>query len=258
MPFSSNVLNKFVLSSEIERVGNEDSMLKAAVAEMLGTNVLFKTLDLKERDALASELHETHFEAGQSIFSRGDEGRDLFIVKSGRVRLSVLTPEGRELSFTHVEEGKLFGEIAVLDGGQRSADATAVTKTTLYSLSKPSLKRFLNANENFRDSLVSFLCSRIREADQQIEGIALYPIEVRLARFFLASALQKSGKTLPSQATLDFSISQSELALLIGASRPKVNAALALLEEEGAIIRQDKELLCHIEKLQEISSLFNK
>ena len=119
-------------------------------------------------------------------------GREIYLVVSGRVRLSVLTAEGRELSFAHAEPGAIFGEIAMLDGGPRSADATAVNKVSALSLSKPAFKRLMETQPHVARAAVRFLCSRIREADQQLEAIALYPIEGRLARFFLAAARARS------------------------------------------------------------------
>ena len=197
-------------------------------------------------------MRETSYDAGQVVFSRGDPGRDIYFVTSGRVRLSVLTPEGRELSFAHAETGQIFGEIAVLDGGMRTADATAVTKAQALTLSKGALMRLIESRPVVREGVIRFLCHRVREADQQLEGIALYPIEVRLARFFLASARQKHGPDIEGRVVLDLPISQSELALLIGASRPKVNAALALLEDGGAIKRAEGRFTCDIDKLLNI------
>lgn len=226
---------------------------KDLLVEMLGQTALFGPLDVDERRSIAAEMREVQYGAGQIVFGRGDPGRDIFLVTAGRVRLSVLTPEGRELSFAHAESGQVFGEIAVLDGGVRTADATAVTKVVAQSLSKGSVNRLVEASAAVRQSVIRFLCNRVREADQQLEGIALYPIEVRLARFFLAAARQKTGADGEGRVTLDLPISQSELALLIGASRPKVNAALALLEDGGAIERSDKQLICDIDELETIA-----
>ncbi|HRN89853.1 Crp/Fnr family transcriptional regulator [Hyphomicrobium sp.] len=226
---------------------------KAPLLEMLGQTPLFGALEEADRKAVAQEMRETSFGNGQSIFARGDEGRDIYLVTTGRVRLSVLTAEGRELSFAHAEPGHVFGEIAVLDGGVRTADATAVTKVSAYTLSKGALTRLINERAIVREAVIRFLCRRVREADHQLEGIALYPIEVRLARFFLATARQKGDADPGAKVVIDLPISQSELALLIGASRPKVNAALALLEDGGAIARKDTRFTCDIDELEAIS-----
>lgn len=220
--------------------------------EWLARTAMFAPLAEADRRAIADEMRETAFVAGQVIFGRGDEGRDIYLVTKGRVRLSILTAEGRELSFAHAEPGTVFGEIAMLDGGPRTADATAVTKGAALTLSKAAFQRLAETRPQMIEAAIRFLCRRLREADQQLEAIALYPIEVRLARFFLAAARQKgTGKTVP----VDLDMSQSELALLIGASRPKVNTALSLLESNGALERADGKFVCVIEELQAIAGV---
>jgi len=228
---------------------------KDSIVGMLADTALFGPLSEDDRRAVAQELRESVWDQGQVVFSRGDDGRDIYLVTAGRVRLSILTSEGRELSFAHAEAGQVFGEIAVLDGGQRTADATAVTKVQALTLSKPALGKLLESRPAMREAVIRFLCKRVREADQQLEGIALYPIEARLARFFLAAVRQKAGADADGAIVLDLPISQSELALLIGASRPKVNAALAMLEDQGAIDRTGAKFTCHTEQLEEIAGL---
>jgi CRP-like cAMP-binding protein len=234
-------------------VGSEEKVSKDRLIDLLGSTPLFGALDAEERRSVALEMREVQYAPGQIVFGRGDPGRDIYFVAEGRVRLSVLTPEGRELSFAHAEAGQIFGEIAVLDGGVRTADATAVSKVVAQTLSKSALMRLVETRAPVREAVIKFLCNRVREADQQLEGIALYPIEVRLARFFLAAARQKGPAKSGTRITLDLPISQSELALLIGASRPKVNAALALLQDSGAIERNEKTLVCSIDELESIA-----
>jgi len=141
----------------------------------------------------------------------------------------------------------------MLDGGTRTADATAVNKVTALILSKPSFKRAVDAHPHIGEAAIGFLCSRVREADQQLEAIALYPIEGRLARFFLAAARQTSPDSVEGRVEIELPISQSELALLIGASRPKVNTALSLLEVSGALKRDGTRIICDLEELQMIA-----
>lgn len=228
---------------------------KAEAVEMLAKTDLFGALPEDDLAAVVEEMREANFSSGQVVFGRGDPGKDIYLVLKGRVRLSVLTAEGRELSFAHAEAGQIFGEIAVLDGGERTADATTVGKMTALTLSKAALQRLMDSNIGLRQGVIRFLCSRLREADQQLEGIALYPIEIRLARFFLTAARQKEGPDLEGSVSLSLPISQSELALLIGASRPKVNAALAMLEASGAIERAEGgKFTCDIDQLEDMTA----
>jgi CRP/FNR family transcriptional regulator, cyclic AMP receptor protein len=184
-------------------------------------------------------MREAFYAAGQAIFARGDAGTDIYLVLEGRVRLSVLSAEGRELSFSYAGPGDLFGEIAALDGGGRTADATAVTAVHAMTLAHTALRQLVATTPAFASAVIAFLCHRLREADFQLEGVALHRIEVRLARFLLGLLRQREGAATAARGTIDLGMSQGELALLLGASRPKVCAALALLEDMGVIRRRD-------------------
>ncbi len=228
---------------------------KPEAADILSRAPLFGTLDELGRLAVQGEMREASFDAGQVIFTRGDPGSDIHVVVKGRVRLSVLTADGRELSFAHAEPPNIFGEIAVFDGGKRSADATAVSKTQTLTLSKAAFTRLLTTRPGLAEAAIRFVSARLRDADEQLEAIALHPIEARLARFFLTAARQKDPSGKSNRITLSLTISQSELALLIGASRPKVNAALSLLEAEGAIERKGSEIVCDTRALSGIGGM---
>jgi CRP/FNR family cyclic AMP-dependent transcriptional regulator len=219
---------------------------KTEAADLLSRVSLFGALDVAGRAAVAEVLRPQNFDAGQVIFSRGDAGADLYIVAKGRVRLSVLTADGKELSFAHAEAPSVFGELAVFDGRPRSADATAVGKVEALTLSKVAFARLLSSTPAIAETAIRFLSARLRDADEQLEAIALHPIEARLARFFLAAARQKDPAGKAETVTLALPISQSELALLVGASRPKVN---------GAISRKGQDVICNVDSLGALAGM---
>lgn len=221
------------------------------IRELLGRTRLFGALAAADRDAMSAEMRDVRFDAGQLVFSRGDIGSEVYLVAEGRVRLSILTGEGRELSFAQMGPGSLFGEIAMLDGGARTADATAVTAVAAFTLTRGAYQRLATSRPGIADAMTRFLCGRLREADQQLESIALYPIEGRLARFLIAAAAQRGAKG--ERCTIELDMSQSDLALLVGASRPKVNTALSLLEEQGAIKRAGSRVDCDLERLRDVA-----
>ena len=227
----------------------------ADIGRILEGAQIFSEMDDAAREALAAELRPVTFNAGQAIFSRGDEGRELYLVLAGRVRLSVLTAEGRELSFAHAGEGDIFGEIAMLDGSPRTADATAVKKTQAMSLSRAALDRVVETSPPLAHSIISFLCRRLREADMQLEGVALHRIEVRLARYLAGLAQQVAPDRDEGQVDVELGMSQGELALLLGASRPKVNGALTMLEDQGIVERVGGKLRCDLEELRALAEL---
>jgi CRP-like cAMP-binding protein len=182
------------------------------------------------------------------LFARGDPGTHLHVVSEGQVRLAIATSEGRELSFEVAGAGALFGEIAVLDGWPRSAEATALVRTTTYALERNDFHRLRSTHSAISDAVISSLCRRLRDVSDKLETVALYPMDVRLARFLL-TALGNRQAPAGRRVPLELQFSQGELALLLGASRPKVNAALGTLESAGAIGRTSDRLFCDRAKL---------
>jgi CRP/FNR family cyclic AMP-dependent transcriptional regulator len=222
--------------------------VKAAMVSLLSKSRLFGGLEADDLAALAAEFKERNFAKGKRIFLRGDPGDGLYLVEAGRIRLAVSTADDRKLSFRLATAGEIFGEIAALDGEVRTADATAITDAKVHHLERHAFRRLWASRSAIGICVVAFLCRRLRETTVQLESIALQPLDVRLARFLLSALGTRQappGKRVP----LELGFSQGELSQLLGASRPKVNAALASLEEAGAIARTLDRLFCDPEKL---------
>ncbi|WP_248306735.1 Crp/Fnr family transcriptional regulator [Bosea sp. AAP35] len=224
------------------------------MAALLGQTTFFGQLAPADLLTCAEQFREQRFEQGQMLFARGDVGDRLLIVAKGRIRLAVMAEDGRELSVRHAVRGELLGEIALLDGGARSADAVALTPCVVHGLLRAPFDRLLMRFPSIAPGVIGLLCQRLRQTTEQLEGIALHSIEVRLARFLLvqlAGRKAEPGKRVP----LDITFSQSELAQLIGASRPKVNAALGALETMGALRRTSDRLFCDPEILADFAGV---
>jgi CRP-like cAMP-binding protein len=226
----------------------------ALVIALLGRTDLFGSLTEADRGAVAAQMREATYEQGQLIFGRGDAGDSLYLVVEGRVRLSVLSADGRVLSFGHASRGDIFGEIAALDGQARTADATALTRATTMVLGRSSLKRLMETRPQLALAAVDLLCRKLRRTSEQIEAIALHSTQVRLARFLLtAIAMKGQGEANLQPVVLDLGMSQTELGLLLGASRSKVNEALATLEKLGAARHSGRHIECNVSALQDIA-----
>jgi CRP/FNR family transcriptional regulator, cyclic AMP receptor protein len=225
---------------------------KDIVIPLLSGTDLFGGLAAEDLEACASLFREVRFDKGAMPFARGDPGSHLYVVREGRVRLAITSEEGRELSFRHAAAGDLFGEIAALDGSPRTADATALTPVTAYALERDAFRNLWSTRPGISTGIVACLCRRLRETSTQLGAIALHPLEARLAQFLLlalGNAPTPPGKRVP----LELGFSQAELAQLLGASRPKVNAALGALESAGAVKRTLDRLFCDPAKLADIA-----
>jgi CRP-like cAMP-binding protein len=210
---------------------------------LIAASGLFAGATGEGAQALAAAFAETQYPAGFTIFQRGEAGSFLLLVAEGRVRLSITGEDGRELSVRHAAAGECLGEIAVLDGGERTADAVAIQPVRGYVLGAQKLLHLMAEHPVLATGALRFLCRRLRATTDQLEGIALHTIEQRLARFLLVSL---DGRTAPpgKRVPLDMGFSQSELAQLLGASRPKVNVALGTLEQAGAVKRTADRIFC--------------
>lgn len=225
-----------------------------SAAETLAATPLFSTLPPDDLAAIAALARPRRWPAGAVLFQRGDDGREMIVVADGRVRLSVLSAEGRELSLRHAGPGALLGEMAALDGAPRSADATAVGDVAGLVLARADVDRLIAERPAIARAIIGFLCARLRETTEQMESIALYRLEARLARFLIAM-LRAEGADLDGGKSLrlDLALNQSEIADMLGASRPKVNGALTALEAAGAVRRDGKALVCRLDPLRAIA-----
>ena len=230
-------------------------MEQRSIAELLGKTGLFGALNAPDLETIAGRMRRAQFEPDQMIFSRGDPGREIYLVLEGRIRLSILSSDGRELSFAHAGPGNVFGEIATLDGGERTAGATAITKVQAMALPQRAMLEVIENNPKVAVAAIRFLCTRLRETDQRLEAIALHRIEVRLARLLLSALRLQSPGAKGESVPLELGMSQGELALLIGASRPKVNIALTMLEDMGGITRTGSKLTCDTTVLEGIADM---
>lgn len=222
--------------------------------ELLSEAAMFRGLKRPLLRTIADTAREMAFAPEQVIFSRGDPGLEVHVVADGRVRLSVLNPEGRVLAFNNAVRGDVFGEIAALDAGARTADATAMTATRTYALPAATVLKICTTEPAAARATIAFLCARIRVTSAQVEDIALHSITARLARFFLQAL--KLGKTqggTARQSTIALRFTQAELADLLGASRQKTNLALSTLAEANALTRHKGVYVCNVAALRKFA-----
>jgi CRP-like cAMP-binding protein len=150
---------------------------------LLAHCVLFRKLAPHERNILAARAHIRKFDAGDTIFLKGTLHDSMLAVLHGEVRISMSTAEGKVFALVHA--GEVFGEIAMLDGKPRSADAKALTPCSLAVLDRRDVLAVLARNPTAWLGLVEVLCSRLRHTDQHLVEVALLGVQQRLAKSLL-------------------------------------------------------------------------
>lgn len=223
---------------------------------LLAACPLFEGAGAGDLHALAAISAGANWPKGTLIFQQGDAPDFLLVVEQGRIRLGLTTASGRELTLRHGGRGAVVGEMGVLDHEPRSADATAMQATRGLLIRRAPFERLLAERPGLAQTVIRYLTRRLRETTYQLESVALYELTPRLARFLLATLRQVHGPEVDDKdhAALTLDLGQSEIAAILGASRPKLNRALAGLEEDGAIRRDGKQLVCDIAALSDIAA----
>lgn len=181
----------------------------------------------------AVRIHD--WPAGTVIWQRGDPGDLMVALISGRVKLALISPAGRELILRQAEAGESFGELALFDGEARSADAVAVEAARGAVLTRAAFRQVAARHPDLPLAALAYLGGMVRATTDRLETIALYQLQARLARFFLLALQALHGPEVPEGARLRLPVTQGELAAMLGASRPKLNRALQALRESGAV-----------------------
>jgi CRP/FNR family transcriptional regulator, cyclic AMP receptor protein len=197
--------------------------LREEAKQLIGECRLFRGLREAARSELIARAHVRAFAAGDPIFRMGDEGDCLMAVLRGLVRISVPSPDGREMVLALLGPGEILGEIAVLDGGERTADVSAHTACSLAVVDRRDLLSLLAREPAAWQAVVEVLCARLRSTDQHIAEIALLDLPARLASVLLRMAEREAG----SGGNPKLSLSQRQLGEVVGASRESVNKCIS-------------------------------
>lgn len=194
-------------------------------ARLLSENDLFKGLPEADMAALAEKLPMATSHRGQLIFTPGETGEVLFVLKAGNVRLYRLAADGRKLVLANLGPGTVFGEMSVLGQSMTDSFAEAVDECVLCLMSRVDIEQVMLEHPRVAVRMVGLLSKRLHEAENKLEQMAFTPVPERVARLLLTLA---QGNEVPGY-------SHQELADMIGTSRETVSRALVDLKIAGII-----------------------
>ena len=200
----------------------------------LRASFIFPLLRPAEQDRFIASAAPQSWAADETIFLMGDAGASMMLVQSGEVRISRPSPGGRMMILNELKPGAVFGEIALLDGGERSADATAITNCKLLVFERRAFMTLLEENWPLAEALLRLICARLRNADERVADLAFFDLPGRLAKELLARA-RPGPKGGPPRLT----DTQSILAALVGGTRETVNRCLRNWQKAGLIAIAD-------------------
>lgn len=218
---------------------------QAEFAVILKMNPMFAELGAEELQRISQLCHTQQLAAGEMLFQKGDSGDALFGVRRGQIRIETGASDGSRLTLNFLGPGDLFGEVAVLDGQARTADATAAEPSELFVLRREDFLAHLEREPHVAVKLIELLCQRIRWMSERMEESMLQPLPVRLARRLCA---------LASDFGSEVHISQEQLGIFVGAARESVNRQLQQWRRDGILdLQRGRVLLLNIGKLSAVA-----
>lgn len=197
--------------------------------EFLATVPLFKGLDQVELTKFGELLREKSYPKGSVILFEDDPGDSLFIVRDGRVKVVLVSEDGREVILGLLGVGEHFGELALIDDQPRSAHVIAMEESTLLVLRRDDFRRRVEASPSVAWSLLTELSRRLRRADGKIGSLVLLDVPGRIARMLLDAAAEGGSELIEKPLT------HQTIAHLIGASRETVSRAMREFQDSGWI-----------------------
>ena len=195
---------------------------------------LFSGLDESELERLSRVALRKRAGRGEQVVRAGEAAESLVIMLTGRAKVTNFDEEGREIILAWLGPGEFFGEMGLIDSSPRSASVIAVEPCELLTLGKHEFQRCMQENFQVAQKLMQILVRRLREADRNIESLALLDVYGRVARLLLDMSMEEHGKRVVKQK-----ISKQDMARMIGASREMVSKVMRDLEIGGYIICAD-------------------
>jgi CRP/FNR family cyclic AMP-dependent transcriptional regulator len=210
--------------------------------ELLRTVPIFSELSEPDIASLARLTSRRHCPKDTVVFFENEEGDSFFCIVDGRIKVTILGDDGREVILSVLGRGDFFGEMALLDNEPRSATAIAVEDTELLSLHRNDFQSVLTDNRSIMSALIKILTARLRRANHQISTLALLDVYGRVARVIVDTA-RDEGKRLKDGRIAFRRATHQEIANRIGTTRETVTRMLKDLERQGLIHIDGKEVV---------------
>ena len=201
---------------------NRSQQRSADKRSILRDHYLFGNLTAQQIESLSACIVTRSVKRGTNIYAKGDPGTNLCAIGAGTVKISAPSADGKDAVFNVLGKGDIFGEIALLDGNPRTADATAVTDCELYVIERRDFLPLIRHEPEIALKIIEILCSKLRRTTLQAEEVMFFDLPSRLAKA-LMRLLDTAG-----MRERKVTITQKDLGNLIGMSRESTNKQLRI------------------------------
>jgi CRP-like cAMP-binding protein len=214
---------------------------------------IFKAIDPSTVEQIARRAQHRTLEKGELLFNVGDASDALYVIADGRVRIWTVSAAGAEVTLNVLTNGAVFGEIGMLDGGVRTAGASAMLRTRLMSIARRTFYEALDRDPQLVRNVIDLLCMRLRWTSARMEDATLRQAPQRLARI-LGHLARDHGRATPKGIEVVLKLTQSEMAQWTAMSREGLNKVLNRWAEERLLTQNRGGLIVHdLERIDEIA-----
>ncbi|MDK8450427.1 CRP-like cAMP-activated global transcriptional regulator GlxR [Corynebacterium mastitidis] len=212
------------------------------VQDILSRAGIFQGVDPTAVNNLIQEMETASFTRGSTIFNEGEPGDRLYIITSGKVKLSRHSPDGRENLLTIMGPSDMFGELSIFDPGPRTSSAVCVTEVHTATMDAAMLHQWVDEHPEIAQQLLRVLARRLRRTNASLADLIFTDVPGRVAKTLLQLA-NRFGTQEGGALRVNHDLTQEEIAQLVGASRETVNKALATFAHRGWIRLEGKSVL---------------
>ena len=206
---------------------------------------LFADLADEEIRELMAVARRRTFRAGEIIFHREDPGQVLYLIKEGKVKICLISPDGQEMTLTVLGKGEYFGEFALLDGLPRSTDAIASERVECYTLQRTDFHNSIMKNPKIAIQAMEVLSKRLRNTNQMVEDLIFLDVYGRVAKKLVELADAHGSKAEDGGIRIEMRLTQQELASMVGASRESVNKVMGYFTDKNFISTDKHRITLH-------------
>jgi len=210
-------------------------------SDLLATVPIFSALNANVLDELLSRMTKRSYQKNNMILMEDEFGDTFFIIAGGSIKITRVSEDGREVILAMLGEGEFFGEMSLLDGETRSANAIATEESKVLILKRHDFLLFLERFPKIAISLLTEMAGRIRKSDQQIESLSLSDAEHRIGITLIRMA-EELGTIRQGKVEISNLPYQQDIANMAGTSRETVSRMMKILEEKGFIKRSGHNL----------------
>lgn len=213
--------------------------LTPAVKLKLLSNVeLFDGLNEKQLVGICEVVRSKSLKRKEELFHKGDDGRQVFIIVSGKLKALTTSIDGDDVVFSILGPGEVFGEVALLGGTRRTATVSAIEACELLVIDRRDFMAFLDTHPDISANLLQVLALRLKRVSELVEDTLFLNLRLRLAKKLNALS-RMYGQTVEGGILVDLKLSQAEWGDLVGATRESINKQVRQWVDEG-IVRVDK------------------